>query len=189
MEALCTSSVTDLSLQDTRLQLKQEEGHEEFQDFFPDSFLPKMQPVSTLMQHHEDRAGETHKPLENVNSLILDIKTEPDLLDIESFVYSDEHEDLSTSKDGWDCESEQENEYTLEQCDDGRSTLTIIKKEPPEEELSFCGELQSNCKIESIEISNSEEEGDTSLEENEEINMTGECSYLPSAKLIFKAKF
>lgn len=154
---------------------------QEFQDFFPDSFLPKMRPVSTRMQHHEDSAGETHKAQEDVNSLILDIKTEPDLLDIDAFVYNDEHEDLSTSKDGWDCESEQENEYTLEQCDDGCSTLTVIKKEPTEEELSFCGELQSNCKIESIEISNSEEEDeeacDTLLEENE-VNMTGTSNKL-----------
>lgn len=134
-----------------------------------------MQPMSTLMQHHEDSAGETHKPQGDMNSLILDIKTEPDLLDIDSFVYSDEHEDLSTSKDGWDCDSEQEDEFTLEECDDGRSTLTIIKKEPLEEELSLCGELPSNCKPESIEISNSEEEEecDISLEESEVVNITG----------------
>ncbi|KAF4075489.1 hypothetical protein AMELA_G00235090 [Ameiurus melas] len=162
-------------------------GAAEYQDFFPDSFMPTMPPVSTMTQPHEDPAGARHTPHEDVNSLILDIKTEPDLSDIDSFVYSDAHEVLSTSKDRWDCESEQENEYTFEQCDDGRSTLTIIKTEPPEEELSFCEELQSNCKTESREISNSEEEEeeeecDISLEDNEEVNMTGECSYLPSAK-------
>lgn len=156
---------------------------QEFQDFFPDSFLPTMRP--TLMQHHEDGAGEIHRPQEDMNSLILDIKTEPDLLDIDAFVYNDEHEDFSTSKDGWDCESEQENEFTLEQCDDECSTLTIIKKELTEEELSFCGELQSNCKSESIELSNSEEEEvvcDTLLEETE-VTMTGTsdkfCSQTP----------
>ncbi|KAK3530651.1 hypothetical protein QTP86_030917, partial [Hemibagrus guttatus] len=171
MDVLWKSSVTDLSMQDTKFQLKQEEGDEEFQDFF----LPTMQPMSTLMQHHEDGAGETHKPQEDMNSLILDIKTEPDLLDIDSFVYSDEREDLLSSKDRWDCDSEQEDEFTLEECDDGRSTLTIIKKEPLEEELSLCGELPSTCKPESIEISNSEEEEecDISLEESEVVNMTG----------------
>ncbi|XP_060755583.1 zinc finger protein 12-like isoform X3 [Neoarius graeffei] len=187
MDVLCPGAVADVSLQDPTVQLKQEEGHEqEFQDFFPDSFLPTMRP--TLMQHHEDGAGEIHRPQEDMNSLILDIKTEPDLLDIDAFVYNDEHEDFSTSKDGWDCESEQENEFTLEQCDDECSTLTIIKKELTEEELSFCGELQSNCKSESIELSNSEEEEvvcDTLLEETE-VTMTGECSYLPSAK-VFKS--
>lgn len=191
MDALWSSSVTDLSAQDTRGHLKQEHEHEEYQDFFPDSFMPTMPPVSTMTQPHEDPAGARHTPHEDVNSLILDIKTEPDLSDIDSFVYSDAHEVLSTSKDRWDCESEQENEYTFEQCDDGRSTLTIIKTEPPEEELGFCEELQSNCKTESREISNSEEEEeeeecDISLEDNEEVNMTGECSYLPSAK-VFKS--
>ncbi|KAK2818308.1 hypothetical protein Q7C36_022241 [Tachysurus vachellii] len=179
------SSVTEVSLRNSPQQLKQEEGQQEFQDFF----LPTMQPMSTLMQHLEDSSGETHKLQEDVNSLILDIKTEPDLLDIESFVYNDEREDLLTSKDGWECDSEQGDEFTIEQCDDGRGTLTIIKKEPLEEDLLLCGELPPNCKPESIEISNSEEEEeecDISLEGSVEVNMTGECSYLPSAK-VFKS--
>lgn len=125
------------------------------------------------MQHHEVGAGEPHKPQEDMNSLLLNIKTEPDLLDIHSFVYSDEHEDLSTSENRWGCESDPEDEYSPVQCDDGRSMLTIIKTEPPEEELSFCGERQSNCKTESIEISIEEDECDVSLEENGEVNMTG----------------
>ncbi|KAF5893528.1 zinc finger protein, partial [Clarias magur] len=188
MDVLCTSSVTDLSMHEPRFQLKQEGEHEvwssdypnagqEFQAFLPDSFLSKPQPLPPLMQHHEDGAGDGRRPRHDMNRVMLDIKTEPDLSDVESFVYSDDPEDLSTSKDGWDCKSERQNEYTLEECDDGCNTLTIIKIEPNEEDLSFCNELQENSQIESIEISHSEEEEeeeecDISLEDNEEENLT-----------------
>ncbi|KAF7689231.1 zinc finger protein 135-like [Silurus meridionalis] len=183
-----SSSVADLSLQDSSLQLKQEAVDEEFQDFFPGSFLPKMPPVSTLMHPGDEDAAEArHLPQGDVNGLILDIKTEPDLLDIDSFVYGSER----ASKDGWGCDSDQENEYTLEQSDDAEDyeddhaeddeldSLTIVKTEPSDE-------FQSNCKTESIDILSEEEEEeeecDASLEENEVVNFTGECSYLPSAK-------
>ncbi|TSK18107.1 hypothetical protein Baya_1487 [Bagarius yarrelli] len=150
-----------------------------------------MQPIAALMQQ-QDRVAETHKPQDNVNSLILNIKTEPDLLNIESFVYGDEHEDLSASKDGWDCESDSGDEYALEQCDDGRSMITIIKQEPSEEELSFCDELRSNCKPETIEISTSEEEEEecvVSLEESEEVNITGMSEKFKNLKLLQTAQF
>lgn len=153
-----------------------------FQDYFPDSFLPKIKPVSTLMHQAEVCAGEPYRAQEEGNSLILDVKTEPDLLDIHSFIYSDEQDDFSSSEHRWGCDSEQENDYTSVQCDDGLETLTIIKEEPSEEDLSFCAELQSSFKPESIEISivdeeeedEEEEEGcDTLLVENEEVNMSG----------------
>lgn len=131
-----------------------------FQGYFPDTFLPNMQPVSTLMQHHEVSVGEPYRPQEDMNSLILNIKTEPDLLDIHSFVYGGEHDDSSTSENRCGCESEQEGEY--------------VKKEASEEQLRFCGELESNCKAESIEISiEEEEECEPLLEEHEEVNVTG----------------
>lgn len=132
-----------------------------------------MKPASTLTQHHEVGAGEPHKPQEDLNTLIVDIKTEPDLLDIRSFVYGDEHQALPTSENMWGPEPEQENEYTVVQCDDGRGSLTIIKQEPPEDEQSFCHELQLNCKTESIEISRDEEECDALLGQREEVNLTG----------------
>ncbi|KAM9454872.1 uncharacterized protein Hap1MRO34_020660 [Clarias gariepinus] len=191
MDVLCTSSVTDLSMHEPRLPLKQEGVDEpEFQAFLSESFLSKSQPLCALMQHHNDGAGDARRPRHEVNGVILDIKTEPDLSDVEAFVYSDNPEDLSTSKDGWNCKSERESEYTLEECDDGCNMLTIIKMEPNDEELGFCTELQANSKMESIEISNSEEEEeeeecDISHEDNEEESLTGECSYLPSAK-VFK---
>lgn len=127
--------------------------------------------------HHRE-VGEPYRPQEHENTLRLDIKTEPDLLDIHSFIYSDEQDDLSSSENRWGCESEQESDYTAVQCEEELGTLTIIKEEPSEEELGFCAELQSNFKPESIEISiedeEEEEEGcEALLVENEEVNMTG----------------